>query len=189
MKKLFLIAAIAISGAAVHAQENTMLVGGNISYTSEKTEWVGDESKSNSFEFSPTIGYQFNKNWTIGVQSSFSSFKSEANDSIVAEGNRIAIGGFIRYAKPLSELFAVYGDVGAGYHSTRNKTADTKSHGFYVGFTPALFINFKNGFGLNFNIGGIRYETMNWEQGPDNSRFNVNFGKEVGIGISKNFRL
>lgn len=189
MKKLILIAAIAITGATVNAQENTLLLGGNVSYISDKMEIENFESKANSFEFSPTIGYQFNKNWTVGVQSSFSSFRNEANDSILAEGNRMAIGGFVRYAKPLGELFAVYGDLGAGYQSAKNKTADTKADGFYVGFTPALFINFKNGFGLNFNIGGVRYETLNWEGGADTSRFNINFGKEVGIGISKNFRL
>ena len=189
MKKLFLIAAIAITGATVNAQENTLLLGGNASYTTEKSEFGGAETKTDSFEFSPTVGYQFNSHWTVGVQSSFASVKTEANDSVSYEGNQMSIGGFIRYAKPLGELFAVYGDLGAGYQSAKNKTADTKADGFYVGFTPALFVNFKNGFGLNFNIGGVRYETLDWDGGSDNSRFNINFGKEVGIGISKNFKL
>jgi len=63
-----------------------------------------------------------------------------------------------------------------------------KRNGFNVGFFPAVFINVKNGFGLNFNIGGIEYTSMKYKQSQDKvNNFNITFGRSVGIGISKNF--
>ncbi|MNU06910.1 hypothetical protein D3C72_2522710 [compost metagenome] len=58
----------------------------------------------------------------------------------------------------------------------------------YVGVTPALFINMKKGFGLNFSIGGLGYETLSFDNnGADYSKFYFNFGQTFNIGISKNF--
>ena len=68
--------------------------------------------------------------------------------------------------------------------------SENKADGFYTGITPALFINMKKGFGLNFSIGGLGYETLNYDisgSDVDYSKFFVNFGKTVNIGISKNF--
>lgn len=62
---MMLMLALAITGMA-NAQEGTILVGGNVGFSSDK---VGD-NKSNSFEFSPTVGYQFNENMTVGLQTS-----------------------------------------------------------------------------------------------------------------------
>ncbi|WP_238555291.1 hypothetical protein [Chryseobacterium sp. P1-3] len=102
----------------------------------------------------------------------------------------------MRYAVPLSQTFAVYGDLGAGYQNMKDTytiaatTSERKMNGFYANFTPALFINFRNGFGLNFNIGGIRYGYLkDSDADVTNNRFNFSFGKEVGVGISKNFGL
>jgi len=171
------------------AQKNTLLVGGNIGYESEKVSVGSSDTKSKTFEFSPTVGYQFNDNWTAGVQSTIGSTKITAGGTDEAKTSNFSIGGFVRYAQGLNDTFAVYGDLGAGYQTEKNKIADITGNGFYIGFTPALFINFKNSFGLNFSIGGIRYETLDWDGGADTSGFNLNFGKTVNIGISKNFKL
>ena len=68
-------------------------------------------------------------------------------------------------------------------------TTTLKSNGFYAGITPALFINMKNSFGLNFSIGGIQYSSLKSDTTPSvkSSSFDFNFGKTVNIGISKNF--
>lgn len=185
-----LMLALVVTGMA-NAQEGTILVGGNIGLSSEK---VG-EDKGSSFEFSPTVGYQFNDNMTIGLQA---SVLNQNTDFVTGENenNGLKIGAFYRYSKPLSELFSVFADVSAGYQTVKAQTTmvglpatTLKSNGFYAGITPALFINMKNSFGLNFSIGGIQYNSLESDTTPSvkSSSFDFNFGKTVNIGISKNF--
>ncbi|MCV9931440.1 porin family protein [Flavobacterium sp. LS1R47] len=193
MKKFLLILALATFSFA-NAQKGSILVGGNISYTSEKSEFKFSEEKTNTFSFSPKVGYQFNDNWTVGGEFTVAS-SNEDNGITEEKNNAFKIGAFVRYSVPLSATFSVFADMGAGFQNAKNKEygpgnaySKSKADGMYVGITPALFINMKNGFGLNFNIGGLGYETLSYDNnGPDVSNFFFNFGREVGIGISKNF--
>lgn len=58
-----------------------------------------------------------------------------------------------------------------------------------IGLFPAAFINLKNGFGLNFNFGGIGFSSSKPTGGEASTGFDVNFGKTANIGITKNFSL
>lgn len=176
----------------VNAQKNTLLVGGNVGFSSLKTEVGSTEAKTNSFELAPTVGYQFNENWTVGLNSLIGTGKT---DSGVSEfkTNDFKIGPFVRYSKALSETFSVYGDLGAGFQKSKEETGSVTTadyKGMYIGFTPALFINFKNSFGLNFSIGGLGYSTLkDSDADVKQNSFDFSFGKTINIGISKNFNL
>ena len=95
---------------------------------------------------------------------------------------------------PFNETCAAYGDFdvyannGKTTYTTGNVSSTGKTNGFGVMFTPNLFINFKNSFGLNFNIGGLGYSTEK-VKGSDYkvNQFGFEFGKGVTVGISKNF--
>ncbi|SNR67035.1 outer membrane beta-barrel protein [Flavobacterium sp. ov086] len=193
MKKILVMAALAICSFA-NAQKGTILVGGSIGFTSDKTEFQFGETKTNTFSFSPKVGYQFNDNWTVGGEFTVSSSKDDDGAREVKD-NGFKVGAFVRYSVPLSQTFSVFADMGAGFQNAKRKVygpgdayGKSKADGMYVGITPALFINMKKGFGLNFSIGGLGYETMDVENnGGDNSSFYFNFGKTASIGISKNF--
>lgn len=192
MKKMLVMAALAICSFA-NAQKGTVLVGGNISYSSETRDFGNAERKSNEFAFSPKVGYQFHENWTVGGEFTVASSKDDQGVNEY-KTNSSKFGAFVRYTMPLSQTFSVFADLGAGFQNQTEKDyvgpnyTKYKADGMYIGVTPALFINMKNGFGLNFSIGGLGYETLNYDNnGPDVSRFNFNFGKTASIGISKNF--
>ena len=184
-----------------NAQKGTILVGGNIGYSSENADHEIEERKSNSFSFSPRIGYQFHDNWTVGGEFTFSSSKSEVSlpNDIVGESeskyNAFKIGAFVRYTVPLNETFSVFADLGVGFQNQRDKNyingliaSERKADGMYAGIMPALFINMKKGFGLNFSIGGLGYETLSYDaSNTDVRKFYFDFGKTVNIGVSKNF--
>ncbi|MWB94412.1 outer membrane beta-barrel protein [Flavobacterium sp. GA093] len=176
MKKLLVCAALLISGLA-SAQKGSVLVGGNIGFASDK---VG-EAKSTSFEFNPKIGYQFADKWTAGVEGYIASVDSDWAEKT----EKYKIGGFVRYTQSLSETFAVFADLGAGYQN--ESVNDAK--GMYVNLIPNLFINMKNGFGLNFSIGGIGYNNLDGRNDERRESFGFDFGKTFNIGISKNFAL
>ncbi|KAF2329621.1 outer membrane beta-barrel protein [Flavobacterium ginsenosidimutans] len=195
MKKMLLILALSVFGFA-NAQKGTILVGGNISYNSNKIEREDAPAKTDAFAFSPKVGYQFHDNWTAGVEFALGSSKSTLGEG-EGKSKDYKIGGFVRYTYPLSETFSVFADLGVGYQNQKFKsyesgslTSTNEGKGIYTGITPALFINMKKGFGLNFSIGGLGYETLNYDISGgdvDSSQFYFNFGKTVNIGISKNF--
>jgi hypothetical protein len=176
MKKLLLGVALFVATIS-NAQKGSILLGGNVGFNSEK---IGD-SRSSNFEFTPKIGYQFTDHWTAGVEGTV------ANVEVAGFGTteKYKIGAFTRYSLPLSDLFAFYTDLGAGYQST--STNDAK--GMYVSVTPALFINMKKGFGLNFSIGGFNYDNLDGKNDQRQERVGFNFGKTFTVGISKNFGL
>ena len=190
---MLLILALAMVSFA-NAQKGTVLVGGNIGFTSEKIEQQGVETKNNSFAFSPKVGYQFTDNWTVGAEFGIATSKGTVLNN-ETKYNDLRIGAFARYSVPLNDTFSVFADFGAGFQNQNNKSyindslaTESKADGFYVGVTPALFINMKKGFGLNFSIGGLEYETLSYDTSDtDYSNFNFNFGRTVNIGISKNF--
>lgn len=193
MKKILLILALAMFSFA-NAQKGTILVGGNIGFTSEKSEFQFSETKTNTFSFSPKVGYQFNDNWTVGGEFTVASSNNETATR-EEKDNNFKLGAFVRYSVPLSQTFSIFADMGAGFQNAKSKIygpgnafAKSKADGMYVGVTPALFINMKKGFGLNFSIGGLGYETLSYDNnGPDVSKFYFNFGQTFNIGISKNF--
>ncbi|WP_456314042.1 hypothetical protein [Pseudomonas shirazensis] len=176
MKKFLLGVALLVATIS-SAQKGSMLVGGNVGFSSEK---IG-ESKSTNFEFSPKVGYQFADHWTAGVEGTIATLDVKG----FGKTENYKIGGFVRYSTPLSETFSFYTDLGAGYQNSSLNNAK----GMYASVTPALFINMKRGFGLNFSIGGINYDNLDGKNDPRQERFGFDFGKTLNIGISKNFEL
>ncbi len=192
MKKTILIFALAMFSLA-NAQKGTILVSGNVGYYSQKS--ANPEWQNNTlFTFSPKVGYQYNDNWTIGVESAINTSKT----GNYYKYNVFSVGGFIRYSKPIIGFFSFYTDLGLGYNNSKQVsftggvnpfTITRKADGFYIGVTPSLFLDIKKGFGLNFNIGSLGYNTLKNITGnaSDSENFNFNFGQTVSIGISKNF--
>jgi len=191
MKNFLLIVALATFSFA-SAQKGTILVGGSVGFKSEKTTFGNAESKINSVDFSPKVGYQFHDSWTAGIETSFGSSKDEQGNT-EEKINTTKVGAFLRYTVPFSESFAFFTELGVGYQgqklteTTGPISAEQKANGMYVGITPALFINMSKGFGLNFNIGGLGYNTLNVDNGPETKTFDFNLGKAFNVGISKNF--
>ena len=183
-----------------NAQKGTYLVLGSVGFYSQKVNSSGNHATQNNFVIAPKIGYQFAENWTVGVQTSASFTKNET-DSGNGKSDYYGIGAFVRYSKPLSEIFEVDADLGSGYNfgsgsytNNNNTTVNTNdSNGFGVSITPALLIKIKNGFGLNFGFGGLGYYSnkSTYQDNPNASQktknFEFNFGQTFTAGISKNF--
>jgi hypothetical protein len=185
MKKVFIIAALAIVSFA-NAQKGSVLVAGSIGYSSRNT---GD-IKADYFEFAPKVGYQFSENMTVGVETAVTSEKFENKDV----QNTLKLGAFLRYSQPLAGVFSVFGDFGVGMQSSKYKedlgfgTLESKADGFYIGVVPAIGVDLKKGFCLNFSIGGLSYDSMKADGASDaTNSFDFNFGRQASIGISKNF--
>lgn len=185
MKKVlfFALAFVSIS-QAVKAQTGSILVGGSIDFSSTKGPTSLTTIKHTNFDFNPTVGYQFSDNWTAGVVGDIGSSKYTTSSSTI-KGNSFGVGPFVRYAKSLSNIFAIYGQVQGVFGA--DKMGDIKSTTANISAFPAVFINVKDGFGLNFTVGGISYGSSKPSGGSATNTFGLTFGKTVGIGLSKNF--
>lgn len=197
MKKTLLIGAITIFGA-MNAQKNTILVGGDVAFNTVKEKDTNSSLTTDQFSFNPRVGYQFTDNWTAGVRLGIGTEKKTAKVTGLSDAstktNAFLYGVFARYTMPFNETFAAYGELdvyatnGKKTTSVANVSSTDKTTGFGVMFTPNLFINFKNSFGLNFNIGGLGYTSEKVKDTDfKTNQFGFGFGKGVTVGISKNF--
>ena len=180
MKKVFL--SLLLAGASVvgvRAQSNTLLVYGNVNVDSQKA----GNTTVNSYNFSPGVGYQWNNNWTAGINLGLSG-RSNTINSITAKSSDVAVGPFVRYMQPLIGPFAIYGQFNANFLSGKDYS------GFQGTIFPAIGVNLKNNFALNFTFGSLGFTSIKADGAADaTTNFHFGFGSGAGFGISKNFGL
>ena len=220
MKKIILFASILITSTLSFAQKNSILIGGNFEINSQKDNLLDNapfgggvqSSKQSDLTFTPTVGYQINNNFTLGVTASFKSLsynstitypyvtptKQETNQ----KNTQTNFGAFLRYSKTISNTFIFYGqfetllgtsknykkqeNIGIGFPNIQESTL--KGNSTNLNLFPAIFINVKNNFGINLNFGGVSYSENKFKNySGSESNFNFNLGKVINFGISKNF--
>ena len=189
MKKIFAGAILTASFFAAQAQSGTVILGGDVSYSSSKQGTGVTEVKTQNLNLNPYLGYQFNDNWTAGVVAGIGTSTQEQGSN-ESKFNDINAGPFLRYTQPVSDIFSLYGQLEGRFGSRKSKNNGTtigEANSTTVNLFPAAFINLKNNFGLNFNFGGLTYGSTKPDGGTKSTNFNINFGRVGAIGISKNF--
>lgn len=174
---------------SVIAQKGSVLLYGNVGFSSVKE---ASNDKETRITVLPGLGYQFNDSWTVGIQGGIVSNKIEnETNNFEIRDNTVQIGHFLRYTKDLSNVFFVFGQLDASFVSNKNEEIgvnETKATGCNIGLTPAVGVNVKNRFALNFSFGGLGFSTLKVDGAINSSSaFGLTFGQIVNIGISKNF--
>ncbi|GAB4026703.1 hypothetical protein [Spirosoma koreense] len=174
MKKVILSLLLTVAGlVGAQAQSNTLLVYGSVGFDSQKVSG----GTVSSYNVSPAVGYQWNDNWTAGVNLDIAGSKTVSSSTT----STVSVGPFIRYTQPLAGIFAIYGQFNAnvlGGHAS----------GFQGTFFPAIGVNLKNSFALNFSFGSLSFSSQKID-GVSANAFHLGFGSGAGFGISKNFGL
>ena len=169
---------------SVNAQKGSTLLYGDLGFNSTKDD-AGN--KKSTFSLLPGIGYQFNDNWTMGLNLGYQTAKITPLGLASSSVNAFGIGPFIRYAHPLTNIFSVYGQFDATYWNSK-PDGGIATNTFDAKLWPAVGVNIKNGFGLNFAFGGLEYSTSKVKGASTSSNsFGLNFGTGATFGISKNF--
>lgn len=206
MKKIIL-ALLAVSSIAVaNAQKGSILVYGTLGLGIENVD-NGPAAPAGlwtSWNVNPGIGYQFDNNFTVGIQGGFGSrinentFMLPTRDSIYTQTmNDWGAGVFLRHTYNINSMFSIWNQLDLSYISgtqkskweaTKTVTAEDTYNGFQAMLTPAIAINVYEGLRLNFSFGGIGFATSTWDVAPvTKTSFNLNFGQQVNFGITKNF--
>ncbi|MCC2545801.1 hypothetical protein LJY25_05035 [Hymenobacter sp. BT175] len=148
MKKI-ITAAVLLAGAYLPAQAQigagTILLGGSLGYSSQKTEGsLGFTntnellSKENRFSASPTAAYFLADNLAVGINLGYSrgttiqnfyavSLPGSPNPSVrlIGESEQVSrsfsVGPMARYYKFVGDKAAFFGQLGGGYRSSRSE--------------------------------------------------------------------
>jgi hypothetical protein len=180
-----------------NAQKGTYLISGSASYYSDRNSDDNSTDYQN-FVFTPKFGYQFSETWTIGLESTInqSKWSSESStNNYLNKRDNFLIGSFLRYSKSLNDSFSFFTDLGIGFQNRKEVLSNdtfpettSKSNGFYTTLQPLIHLKIKNGFGMNFGLGGMSYNSMkNKDSDNTESVFYINFGQAYTVGIQKNF--
>jgi hypothetical protein len=190
MKKtvLALVTLVCLTTAAT-AQKGSILLYGNVGFNTNSNGGdqgangnVNNVASTGSFSINPGIGYQLNSAWTVGVEGGY----NYADNGVEGISKTYKAGAFLRDAQHLAGIFSIYEQLGIGYQGATDAFG-TKASGFYATVTPAIYADVKNGFGLNFSVGGLGYSSLGVSGQPTGSTFGLTFGKTLSIGLSKNF--
>lgn len=179
MKKVLFAALMTIAAQGVFAQVNKgqWLVGGNASFSSQKTG-DSDAGKSTSFTISPNAGYFFIDKLAGGLRVSFESEKYKSEDDA---SSTFLIAPFARYYfLPAADKVNILADVSYGFGSTGQGDKQSLS-GFTVAAGPAVFLSPNTA--LEFTLG---YQSYKLEHAADRTNsFGVNVGFQIHLGGGK----
>ncbi|MES1222739.1 MAG: DUF6850 family outer membrane beta-barrel protein [Bacteroidota bacterium] len=165
------------------AQKGSVLVYGIAGVNTKKES---NEDKYTEFSFKPGIGYQFSKHWTAGISGAYGQQKLEPKIGLENKSSVYQVGGFARYTYVFNQIFSFYAHSDMYYHGT--KVQEVKSNGFGVAITPTIGINVAKNFALNVSFGALSYETIKIKDADNGTHsFDLDIGKQIGIGVSKNF--
>ena len=191
MKKFLLAILAAGSLTVANAQEHTWLVYGNVGFNT-----YTNDAKDNvmMWNVNPGIGYQFNTNWTVGLNFGWGQASLKLNGSSDrASVNSYEIGPFVRWTHEIGSngLFYYFGQLNAGYmggYSTFGSAPSYDKHtGFDISAAPAFGMHISKCWGINFSIGGIEYQTDKYDgQANANNTFSFTYGRQVNIGAQWN---
>src|ERR1700739_1504740 len=168
MKRIFFIVLTLLCTSAAFAQQGSWLLYGNLGYTAVSDSF---NFTSSSWFINPGIGYGLSDKITIGASFAFGGTSSSAaiNATTPSSNNNttssFAAGPFIRYTCPISEIFFAYVQADGDYQSGKTSPYALQT-GTYSGFgadlLPAIGMNIRNGFALNFSFGGLSYQTRKY---------------------------
>lgn len=194
MKKLILALLVAGTAATANAQEprSILLYGtAGLDQTREQTQ-----VKNTMWHVSPGVGYQFNHNWTVGLNLSWGQNATKDASASKTTDNMYGAGAFARYSEYIrrSEIFFWYAQFDfsyvGGYTTNDGNPATQKYNGVGTQLFPALGINVGRGLALNFSVGGINYTTTKMDGAAYSKNvLGVSFGQQVNFGLSKNFNV
>lgn len=171
-------------GFASQAQTGSIFVQGTIGGSFTKYE---NDTKRNSFDIRPYVGYQFNENWTAGIFGGYENITYKPTSGNDQKYTNFSAGVFGRYQLPISDKFSFFGQADLGFGQEKDNDS-YKANKFGINVYPGFQYALGKGWGLNFVLSGIHYDSTK-EDGADKaeSDFGIYLGQGYGFGISKNF--
>lgn len=171
MKKVFLVAAVAMMSFAASAQ---VWVGGNLGFAVNEPE-VGE--KTTSYTIAPEVGYSLNEKWDIAAALNYSH--SKQGD---LKNTSWAIEPYARYTFAESGIVKFFVEGGFGYGNVETENAGVKVDGsqLYVGVRPGIKVDVNDNLAVVTKLGFLGYEDV--EDTRTSFGFNVG-SNDLSLGL------
>lgn len=194
MKKLIYLSALCLGiSATSFGQAGTTLLYGDFGASTAK---INDNSKSKAFYGNLGLGYQFDNHWTAGVNVGYGTSRgTDTSINYWGTADNYNAGLFLRYTNRINRIFAFYTQGEIGYqgmkYGSTNSSASINYNGMYFNLYPAVSVFFYKGWALNFNLGGLSYNSLSEKGNSANNAdgLDFNLGQQANIGVSVNFKM
>lgn len=193
MKKVLLVAAVAVFGLNATAQEETtnggfaqgdVFITGSVGYASHSS---GD-TEANHFEIAPSAGYFVSENIALGLRIGYMSDKSEVGNTTTEELSTLILGAFGRYYFMPADQFSIFGELGLNYLSVNNDIGGGEANGFGLALAPGISYFVSSNFALEARFGILGYQTVEPDGGESNDTFSFGVDmKDISLGIVYKF--
>ena len=192
MKKLLLLAGIALLGFNANAQEEkkglegTWWVAGQVAFGSEKT---GDIKESSSTVL-PIVGYFIAPTTTVGVGVGMLNTKAENGSVDTQDMSALTVGAFGRYYMTPASQFSLFGEFGVDYSSIDNKLADYKVNGIDAGLGLGMNYFVSSNFSIEAGVAVLGFSSEKADVTGADGKTGFNFGgdwRAVTFGVNYKF--
>lgn len=177
MKKILMTLAVALLAVSASAQ---VYVGGSVGIASIDNGGDDDETV---YSLLPEVGYNFNKDWAVGVEFGWSKGNLHSDESGLQEygtQHTFEINPYVRYTFFHSKLVDVFCDGTIGYKHYQN-TCDE----YTIGLKPGIALNLSNSVSLVAHAGFAGYQTWNPKgDGENTSKLGIDVdGNNISLGV------
>lgn len=175
MKKIFMIAALAVATLAANAQ---VYVGGSLGFESAKAN--KDADALSNFSIMPEIGYNLDENWAVGIQLGYQSQEVNKDETV----SLFTIAPYARYTFAKTGAASFFVDGGIIFESYGS---DAKGSSFGIGVRPGVNFAVSEKVGVVAKLGYIGYTKNNDDLGGG-SAFGINADNtNLELGVFYNF--
>jgi len=197
MKKVILSVAALFAFGFANAQETTeggfangdVFISGAVGFESSKT---GD-NKTNSFEVAPSVGFFVTPNIAVGGRLGYESTKEEGFEFDETLSS-FTIGAFGRYYVTPASKFSLFGELFAGYRTSKIEdniaNDEAKSNGFAIQVAPGVSYFLGKNFAIEATWGVLGYNTdkpdFDGAESTDNFAFGLNM-RDINLGLIYKF--
>lgn len=163
-----------IAALSVKAQ---VYVGGTTSL------WHDDDADETFYAIAPEVGYNLNKQWTVGAAFGFAR-RSWDSDNASLYRKTAFFAPYVRYSFYENKALRLFVDGTIGLSSTKVKHHDSEG-GFEFGFRPGIAINLNKNFSLVTKCGFLGYRD-DYAFGRDGYGFSLS-GDDLMFGVYYTF--
>ncbi len=185
MKKILLVAGLALASMAVNAQ---LYVGGQLGFesTSIKPD-QGDAEKSSEFTFGPEVGYSLSDKFDVGAELLISTGKefdeTKTTNWQIAPYARYAVAEFGNF-KVLGKASIFFGG-NSSKQEVGNTTVEASATEFGLRVAPLLTYNLSDNFLLltQLNFLGLNFTSTSVKDGNTTTDFGLNANTNNALSV------
>jgi opacity protein-like surface antigen len=198
MKKIILTAMAVFAFSFANAQDKKetsegfakgdVFVTGAFTFDSSNNK--NNDTKTNSFEIAPQLGFFVTENIAIGGKIGFSSDKTEVSGTDTSKMSGLSVGAFGRYYFTPANAFSLFAQLGVEYMSMDDKIADYKVNGFGAELGAGLNYFVSSNFSIEAGVAVLGFASAKADIAGAKNITGMSFGgdwRAVTFGVNYKF--